>query len=203
MSGRDSPPRRATSISSASGIVPHRKNESRDARSRSLMRYALPGFAFAGVSSTRNTKCRLESIACSAMRTPPSKPPGLRALLVELHQLIHVGLRHRPAIRLRRQPFDDAPGARHVFLWRRRAAAEDGAPRRMIGHARRLERPDDAEIAQVRQRRDAVADADLRVGQRVVDRLDQIVFRALELLNERGRDTSRPGPHIDRRAWRP
>ena len=54
----------------------------------------------------------------------------LRALLVELHQLIHVGLRHRPAIRLRRHAFDDAPGARHVFLWRRRTADEDGASRR-------------------------------------------------------------------------
>ena len=36
--GRDSSPRRAGSISSRSGIVPQRKNESRDARSTSLIR---------------------------------------------------------------------------------------------------------------------------------------------------------------------
>ena len=46
----------------------------------------------------------------------------------------------------------------------------------MIGHARDLERADDAEVAQVRQSGDPVADADLRVGQRMVDRLDQVVF---------------------------
>ena len=69
--------RRATSISSASGIVPRRRNERRDARSEIADAVVVPGFTLAGVSSTRNTKCRLESIACSAVRTPPSKPPDV------------------------------------------------------------------------------------------------------------------------------
>ena len=44
------------------------------------------------------------------------------------------------------------------------------AAARRVGHAGDLERAADAEVAQVRQRRDAEAAADLRVGQRVVDR---------------------------------
>ena len=88
-------------------------------------------------------------------------------------------------------------GARHVFARRRRTAGEDGASRGVIGHARGLERSNDAEVAEVRKSGDPVANADLRVGQRMVNRLDQIVFRPFELLNEGGRDTSRPGAHID------
>ena len=33
----------------------------------------------AGISSTLNRKCRLDSIACSAVRMPPSKPPAVLA----------------------------------------------------------------------------------------------------------------------------
>ena len=44
-----------------------------------------------------------------------------------------------------------------------------------------LERPHDDEVAQVGKGGDAVADADLGVGQRMVDRLDQVVLGPFEL----------------------
>ena len=46
---------------------------------------------------------------------------------------------------------------------------------------------------QVRQRGDAEGDADLRVGQRVIDRRDQIVDRPFEPLDERRGHAMRAG----------
>ena len=51
----------------------------------------------------------------------------------------------------------------------------------------------------MRHRGDAVGDADLGVGQRVVDRRDQVVDRPLELLEERRGHAVRAGRHVDRR----
>ena len=62
-----------------------------------------------------------------------------------------------------------------------------------------LLRPGDRQVLQVRHRGDAVGDADLGVGQRVVDRRDQIVDRALELLQERRGHAVRAGRHVNRR----
>ena len=45
-------------------------------------------------------------------------------------------------------------------------------------------------------------DADLRVGQRVIDRRDQVVDRAFEPLEERGGHALRPGADVDRRRLR-
>ena len=78
---------------------------------------------------------------------------------------------------LRGQALNDAARARQ----RLRSAPSDGTTKiaRRVGLSETpgdLERPDDDEVAQVGKRRDAVADADLRVGQRVVDRLDQVVL---------------------------
>ena len=51
----------------------------------------------------------------------------------------------------------------------------------------------------MRERGDAEGDADLRVGQRVIDRRDQIDDRAFEPLDERGGDALRAGLDVHRR----
>ena len=56
VAGSCSLPRSARSSSSSSGMLLQRKNDSRDASSRSLIRYAAPGATFAGSRSTRNRK---------------------------------------------------------------------------------------------------------------------------------------------------
>ena len=53
-------------------------------------------------------------------------------------------------------------------------------------------------VAHVRQRGDAVADVD--VGQRVLERRDQIVDRAVNPLNERHRDALRARADVNRAA---
>ena len=68
-----------------------------------------------------------------------------------------------------------------------------------VGHAGHPRRPDDGHVLQVRQRRDAERHADLRVGQRVIDRRNQIVDRALEALQERGGDTMGAGADVNGR----
>ena len=73
--GRAELPRAAAASRSLSGGVPQRKNESREARSRSLTRYVAPGFTFSGCFSTRKMKYGFVRIASSALRTPPSNPP--------------------------------------------------------------------------------------------------------------------------------
>ena len=63
-----------------------------------------------------------------------------------------------------------------------------------------VERAVDVEVAHVRQRRDAEAEARSAVGQRVLDRRHQVVHRPLEALDERGRHALRPGLHVHARA---
>ena len=58
-------------------------------------------------------------------------------------------------------------------------------------------RPEDRHVAHVRQRGDAEADVD--VGERVLERHEQIVDRAVEALDERGGDALRPGRDVNRR----
>ena len=67
----------------------------------------------------------------------------------------------------------------------RRPARENLAAAGGVGDAGDVVGPDDAEVLDVRQRGDADRDADLRVGQRVIDRRDQIVDRTFEALDER------------------
>ena len=70
---------------------------------------------------------------------------------------------------------------------------------RRFGNAGDLERPADRELAQVRQRRDAEARADLRVGQRVIDRRHQVVGHRVEALHERRRQAVRAGLDVNPR----
>ena len=102
MSVRASPPSRATASSSASGIVPQRKNDSRDARSTLLIRYGCrasprPAFLRRGRGSGRSTA----SPAARCGRRPRSRRPARRA-------------RRRASARSRRRPSPagDRPGRR-------------------------------------------------------------------------------------------
>ncbi len=76
--GSLSRPRSAASSSSSSGIVLHRKNDSREARSRSLTRYGVLGATFAGSSSMRNRNDGLTSMRSIARCMPVSNPPSVR-----------------------------------------------------------------------------------------------------------------------------
>ena len=109
------------------------------------------------------------------------------SVLVELQQRREVALRQRTAERLRRQPPDDASCARHFLARTGRAAREHLAPTVGLGNARRPVRPDDAQVLQVRERRDAKRDADLRVRECVIDRREQVDHRPFELLKKRRR----------------
>ena len=115
----------------------------------------------------------------------------LASLVVELHRVLEVGGGRRAAKRLRRQPLHDLGRARFLFSLRGRAAREDLQAARRVRHAGDIERPLHDEVAQVRQHGDAPRDAD--VGQRVLERHQQVVDRAVELLHERGGDALRAG----------
>ena len=123
---------------------------------------------------------------------PPSKSRSVAAALVELHQLGEVDV-GRPAGGT--PCVDDAPhdlgGAVLLVAGRGRPAREHCAAAVGVGDAGHALRPGNRQVLQVRHRGDAVGDADLRVGQRVVDRRDEVVDRPLELLQERRGDAVR------------
>ena len=96
-------PARRRCSSSSSGMLLHRKNDSRDASSRSLSGYTVPGAALAGSRSTRNTNFGLASMRCSASWMPRSKFPSRRPVAIE---------RHQPLRCRRRWPARDRRGAR-------------------------------------------------------------------------------------------
>ena len=81
----------------------HRKNDKRDASSRSLMRYIVPGAAFAGSGSVRNRNFGSVRISRSAFSIPASKLAFIPALLIEAEQDFEIGVRHRPAISAARE----------------------------------------------------------------------------------------------------
>ena len=118
--------------------------------------------------------------------------------LVELQQALEIAA-GRPAVGLGRQRRQDLPGAWKLFTGRHRPAGEDPPPARRLGHAGDSVRSGDRQIPQVRQDRDADGAADLRVGQRVLDRRQQIVDRSVEAREEGRRDALRSGFHRDRR----
>ncbi len=80
-----------------------------------------------------------------------------------------------------------------------RTAGEDAFPARRRRHPGDVLRSEDRQILEVRQRGDAVGDADLRIRERVIDRRDQIVDRSLEALDEGRGDPLRSGGDVDRR----
>ncbi len=107
--------------------------------------------------------------------------------------------RQRAAIGLRRDLADDFIRARRSLRLRRRPAGEDALAARRLRDAGHLERPAHRELAEVRQRRDAEARSDLRVGQAVIDRRQQVVGHRVEALHERRRQAMRAGLHVNPR----
>ncbi|OLC42737.1 MAG: hypothetical protein AUH43_21880 [Acidobacteria bacterium 13_1_40CM_65_14] len=77
------------------------------------------------------------------------------------------------------------------------ASPRYSAAARRVRHAGDRRRSDDPDVAHVRQRRDAVAD--VHVGERVLERRDDVVDRSVETLDEADRHTLRPGADVDRR----
>ena len=67
-------PRAARSISSSSGMLLQRKNDSRDASSRSLIGYTPPADTRAGSRSMRKRNSGLDSTADSPISMPASNP---------------------------------------------------------------------------------------------------------------------------------
>ena len=76
--GFESRPWLATFSSSSSGMLLQRKNDRRDAISRSLIRYTAPAATFAGSRSIRNMNCGLARMRSSPIWMPRSKPPCRR-----------------------------------------------------------------------------------------------------------------------------
>ena len=96
--------------------------------------------------------------------------PILPACLVELHQPGEVVRRERTAVRAPRELRHDLRRARRLFLRLERPAREHLAAAGRLRDPGHLVRSDNRQVAEVRQRRDAERAADLRVGQRVLDR---------------------------------
>ena len=104
-----------------------------------------------------------------------------RALLVERHQRVEIALGHRCA------GTPATPGATtiscaHTHLLRRGARGWQVKIFRRLGVSETpvaVERPGDRQVAQVRQRREAVGVGDAGAGERPLERRDQILRRAL------------------------
>ena len=151
----------------------------------------------------RNRKRGLARMPCTAMRMPFSKSPSLPALVVELHQVGHVGGADRAAERLRGQPAHGVGGAAAFLVGGRRPAARtrlrrlgvSEMPVTFIGPAITRSWMCGADG-------DAEAGADAHVDQGVVDRHHQVVDRADEARHERRGDALRAGLDVDRRACR-
>ena len=130
----------ASCSSSSSGMLLHRKNDSREASSRSLTRYGVRAASVGGSCSTRKTN--LGSRACAAARA------GCRCrrcpccgLVVELEQRLEVAVVDRPPVRAPRQRREDAARTRLLVRGRRRLADEDPAAARRVAWRRGVERP--------------------------------------------------------------
>ena len=206
--GADNRPAPASFWSSASGPDPHRKNDSREARSKSERRYPSTLLRDAR-RADRHARRRLFELEQelrareNRLERLPDAPFEARmpaAAFVEPHQALEIARGHRAPERFGREPADNGGGARGLFGRRGRAAREHRATTHGIRHAAGLLRPDDVEAAQVRKRGDAVADPDFGVGQRVIDRRDQIVHQALGSNDERRRHAARAGLHVNRRS---
>ena len=146
---RRAPP---ASSSSSSGMLLHRKNESRDASSRSLMRYGVSGATSAGSRSTRNRNSGLTSRPLQRRARCRRRSRLLAPSRVEREQRLQVRVGHRPAVGAARQRREDLVAhAASVGRLSRRPAREDPlagsacrrAPVRVVG-------PADLDAAQVR-----------------------------------------------------
>ena len=119
----------------------------------------------------------------------------LAAALIKSHQAFEILGTHRPSIGLARYFRNDFCGAGHFFAGIERPANKYLPPARRIGHARNIEWAADFKLAQVRILDSLSVIADLRVGQRVLDRRDVVVDKLRVFLEKRGRYAVRAGFH--------
>ena len=143
-------PLMARSSSASSGMLLHRKNDSREASSRSLMGYARSNASFgsvrlrrtvSGSRSMRNRNAGLVSIARNAISMPVLEAPLGATLLVEAEQRLHFVARRQAADR-RAAPAPSGWFSRTRFRSAgRRPAGEDAPAARRIAEARRVEWP--------------------------------------------------------------
>ena len=89
----------------------HRKNDSRDASSRSLTRYGAPGVTPAGSRSTRKRNSGLTSRRRTRALDAAIERPALAPLAIERQQRLDIRRARRAAVGPRRQRREDAPGA--------------------------------------------------------------------------------------------
>ena len=105
----------ATSSSSSSGMLLHRKNDSRDASSRSLSRYGRAGRHGSAAPLRRDTGTRGDEDARQRLLDARFEVPVLAALLIEPHQRLDFVVEQRPAIRAAGQRRDDLSRAGRFF----------------------------------------------------------------------------------------
>ena len=137
-------------------------------------------------------------------------------LIVEGHGPGEILLRHRPPVRLAREPRHDRRRADPSPLARRRGcprnerprnglaplrmAVEDPTPARRLGEARGAPRTRDHQFAQVGERRDPVVRPRLGVlasDEGPAGRLQAVLVRPLDRAHERRRDLALPRPNED------
>ena len=94
---------RRPAINSLSGGPAQRKNDRRDARSRSLIAVVLAGLRVRRHSSNRKTKCGLARIACERGADAGLEVAAGAAFIVERHQARGILGRERAAVRLPRR----------------------------------------------------------------------------------------------------
>ena len=92
-------PRTAASSSGSSGMLLQRKNDSRDASSRSLSRYGVLGGNAGGIALDPEQELRADEQRAQRHLDAVLEPAAFGArLLVEAQQLVHFGRRDRAAV---------------------------------------------------------------------------------------------------------
>ena len=123
----------------------------------------------------------------------------LASALVERHQFLQILGVRRATVGLAGQRADDVAGAAGFLDGTGRPAGEDLAAARRIRDAGHRHRAKDGEVAQVRERRGAEHLADVGIGERVLNRHDQVVGRSFKALHERHRQAMLAGLDVDLR----
>ena len=166
----------------------HRKNDSREASSRSLTRCGRARLESAVFLDAEHER-RAGEDATQRQLDAGVEGPLLPPCLVEREHARHVRLRHRPTERAARERRDDLRRARLFLAATRRAAGEDALAARRLAGARRIERTGDGQRFDVRP-----AGRIVGAGGAAKERPQPLRARA-DLAHERGADRVRTRGH--------